>query len=102
MRNSQIPENTTCLQESPDWHAIYDSQAQVERRRAAIPEKLRKIGLAAADRKAQILDLCCGMGFRNLHGVDVVISPSLAADARCSTEDYYLTLRKPLSPTAKT
>src|SRR6516164_9708151 len=78
------PEITTAqLQESRAWHEAYDSRDQVERRRAAIPAKLRKLGLDTADRNARVLDLCCGngetldalhtMGLRDLHGVDISI-----------------------------
>jgi ubiquinone/menaquinone biosynthesis C-methylase UbiE len=81
-------------QESSSWHAAYDSEVQVKRRRSAMPLKLRRLGVLTADSSARILDLCCGngetlavlheLGFRNLHGLDVVISPALAADARFS------------------
>jgi len=83
------------LRESSSWHGAYDSPAQVERRRAEIPEKLRKLGLAEIARNAQILDLCCGngetldalhaMGFRNLSGTDIVVNPGLSADPRFIT-----------------
>jgi ubiquinone/menaquinone biosynthesis C-methylase UbiE len=83
------------LRESSSWHSTYDSPAQVERRRAAIPEKLRKLGLAEIGRNAQILDLCCGngetldalyeMGFRNLSGSDIAVNPRLNTDARFVT-----------------
>lgn len=78
--------------ESPAWRAAYDSQAQVERRRSAIPRKLRKLGLEGGTTNVRILDLCCGngetldalygMGFRELRGADIVIGPDLAADPR--------------------
>jgi ubiquinone/menaquinone biosynthesis C-methylase UbiE len=101
---AQTRNNETCgadvpthgdLRESSNWHTAYDSPAQVERRRAAIPEKLRKLGLAEAARNAQILDLCCGngetldalyeMGFRNLSGSDIAVNPHLSTDSRFST-----------------
>ena len=80
------------LQESRAWHEAYDSRDQVERRRAAIPAKLRKLGLDTADRNARVLDLCCGngetldtlhtMGLRDLHGVDISIPREVAVDTR--------------------
>jgi len=83
------------LKESSSWHTAYDSPAQVERRRAEIPGKLRKLGLADVVRNAKILDLCCGngetldalygMGFRDLSGSDIAVSPSLSADSRFIT-----------------
>ena len=87
------PEITTAqLQESRAWHEAYDSGKQVERRRAAIPDKIRKLGLSTADRNTRVLDLCCGngetldalhaMGFRDLSGLDISIPGGLAADAR--------------------
>jgi ubiquinone/menaquinone biosynthesis C-methylase UbiE len=87
------PEITAApIQETRAWHEAYDSREQMERRRAAIPGKLRKLGVDSADRNARILDLCCGngetldalhaKGFHDLHGVDISISGSLAADKR--------------------
>ena len=83
------------MQESVVWHAAYDSAEQVHRRRKAIPQKLRKLGLNVADLSSVILDLCCGngetldalyeMGFRHLHGVDIAVGPELSADPRYST-----------------
>ena len=81
--------------ESPAWRAAYDSLAQVERRRSAMPVKLRKLGLDREKTDIRILDLCCGngktldalygMGFRDLRGADIVISRDLGADPRFNT-----------------
>jgi ubiquinone/menaquinone biosynthesis C-methylase UbiE len=83
------------LKESSSWHTAYDSPDQVERRRAEIPGKLRKLGLADVTRNATILDLCCGngetldalygMGFRNLSGSDITVTPGLIANPRFVT-----------------
>jgi ubiquinone/menaquinone biosynthesis C-methylase UbiE len=82
----------TGVKETTAWHGLYNDQLQVERRRQAIPGKLRKLGVNGGDPQATILDLCCGngetlealyeMGYRNLSGIDLVINPQLARDAR--------------------
>lgn len=74
------------------WAAAYSNSEEITRRRAALPAKLERLGLAETDRSIRILDLCCGngealdalygMGFRNLYGGDITISEELAGDSR--------------------
>ena len=81
--------------ESADWLSAYGQDAEVQRRRDAMPAKLELLGLAQAPRSARILDMCCGcgealdalheMGFRDLHGVDLTIPPAIQGDARFHT-----------------
>lgn len=82
----------TARQETPRWNEVYGADEQLRRRREAMPAKLEALGLSCADRSARILDLACGhgealdamsaMGFRDLHGMDLTVPPSLAADTR--------------------
>jgi ubiquinone/menaquinone biosynthesis C-methylase UbiE len=83
-------------QETEAWSHAYGGEAEVERRRAAMPRKLEMLGLHRAARSIRILDLCCGngealdalyqMGFRDLHGADISIPPRLAGDSRFQAE----------------
>src|SRR6266576_3598537 len=79
-------------EESQAWREVYGAADERVRRRRAMPEKLRRLGIAEADRNARILDLCCGtgealdtlyeMGFRRLSGLDVAIPDTLQRDPR--------------------
>jgi len=78
--------------ESAAWHDAYGSDEQLRRRRAAMPGKLRRLGLGSAPRDAAVLDLCCGhgealdalwaMGLRRLSGLDITVDDRLLADGR--------------------
>ncbi len=81
------------MNESATWHDTYADEVQRERRLRMMPEKLAKLGVTSAvDRNIRILDLCCGhgealesfysLGFRDLHGVDLEVTPTLVADTR--------------------
>jgi ubiquinone/menaquinone biosynthesis C-methylase UbiE len=93
-RQAPFPPSTG-VKETTAWHDAYNDQLQVERRRQAIPAKLRKLGLNGDNPQATIMDLCCGngetlealyeMGYRNLSGIDLVINPQLARDSRFTT-----------------
>lgn len=79
-------------EETEAWSEAYGDEAEIGRRRAAMPGKLRMLGADRADRNIRVLDLCCGngealdalyeMGFRDLHGGDIAISDRVAADRR--------------------
>lgn len=79
-------------EESQAWRDVYSSDDERARRRKAMPEKLRRLGIAEVDRNAKILDLCCGtgealdtlheMGFTQLSGLDVAIPETLQRDPR--------------------
>ena len=78
--------------ESDIWEEVYNTGAEMRRRRKKMPGKLRLLGIHKTDRNAAILDLCCGsgealdtlyeMGFRNLSGMDIVIPKTLESDPR--------------------
>jgi SAM-dependent methyltransferase len=82
-------------QETDLWHATYGAEAEICRRRRALPAKLRRLGIQRASRDAAILDLCCGhgetldclhgLGFSNLQGLDLRIDDRLARDPRFQT-----------------
>jgi ubiquinone/menaquinone biosynthesis C-methylase UbiE len=81
--------------ETDVWHAAYGAEAEIRRRRGALPAKLRRLGIDAAPRDAAILDLCCGhgetldslhaLGFSRLDGLDLRIDDRLARDRRFRT-----------------
>lgn len=76
--------------DSEAWYATY--AADSARRKHAMPAKLRALGLDDTPRDAAVLDLCCGLcesldalyafGFRDLAGMDIRVSPDVAADPR--------------------
>jgi ubiquinone/menaquinone biosynthesis C-methylase UbiE len=86
--------NPETRQETALWTAAYGADAEIRRRREAMPAKLALLGIDKAPRSARILDLCCGngealdtlyeMGFRDLHGGDIAISDELSGDPRFS------------------
>jgi SAM-dependent methyltransferase len=49
-------------QETDEWHEWYGDAAEIQRRLQNMPEKLARFGLREADRRARILDMCCGHG----------------------------------------
>lgn len=83
---------TPLANETSDWHRLYRSDAAIARRLKTLPGRLQKLGVESLPRSARVLDLCCGegetlgvlaeMGFTELLGVDLEISPSLAQDRR--------------------
>ncbi|MBI3273331.1 MAG: class I SAM-dependent methyltransferase [Planctomycetes bacterium] len=86
------PSGGAWREEPAEWQETYFDEAEVRKRRARMPGKLRALGLGEADRGGRVLDLCCGggealealhdLGFRDLHGVDVTLSERLRADPR--------------------
>lgn len=78
--------------EPAEWQESYFDAAEVAKRRAQMPGKLRDLGLGAADRAARVIDVCCGggealealyqMGFRDLHGMDISVADRLGRDPR--------------------
>jgi len=78
--------------ETIEWRELYRNDAELIRRRQAMPKKLRQMGILNLDRNISILDTCCGhgetldtlyeMGFRKLHGVDIEINENLKKDVR--------------------
>lgn len=80
------------VKETAHWHATYGDVTARERRRAAMPVKLRKLGADRVPTDAAVLDMCCGngealealyaMGYRNLHGLDITLPDELRSDGR--------------------
>lgn len=74
------------------WTHVYSDPRQHERRQAQMQQKLQRLGVLDAERNASIYDLCCGMGealttlhgmgFRNLHGIDITPYPKLQSEKR--------------------
>jgi ubiquinone/menaquinone biosynthesis C-methylase UbiE len=79
-------------EETHAWTEAYGDPGEIERRRRAMPDKLKLLGLDRANRSDTILDLCCGngealnalyeMGFRNLSGGDIAVPDYLSQDGR--------------------
>jgi ubiquinone/menaquinone biosynthesis C-methylase UbiE len=79
--------------ESEEWfRTFHSSEIGAEQRRREAPKKLRKLGIDRASRDVAVAELCCGggehlealydLGFRNLAGLDMFISPRLLEDKR--------------------
>jgi SAM-dependent methyltransferase len=91
---SKLKINATSSQrlESDEWLETYASEDERLKRKAAMPGKLARIGLATAPRDIRVLDMCCGhgealqvlheLGFSQLEGIDMTVTDELAADSR--------------------
>lgn len=79
-------------EESQIWKETYTDGQQRERRRREAPKKLARLGVTRLPRTATTVDLCCGsgetlealwgLGFRDLHGVDITAYSGIAHDPR--------------------
>lgn len=91
----ELPAASASRKESSAWTDAYADPAQAQRRRATISRKLALLGIAKADRRSAVLDLCCGngetldalydWGFRDLYGADIAMPPELQSDRRFAT-----------------
>lgn len=87
---THLPNSQTL--ETDAWKDSYLASEQREKRLRAMPEKLAKLGLNTADRRAKVLDLCCGsgetlitlhdMGFTDLTGIDLTVPAEVLEDRR--------------------
>lgn len=74
--------------ESVSWQSAHYCEPYATIRRNKVPGKLTKLGIMDIDRRAAILDTCCGSGdalsilwdngFHNLHGIDATPQPGMA------------------------